>query len=136
MAVRSYCKRCVTNEFLGEDNLCEDCRELLSLRDKVKEQNRTISRLLEKAAAQSEHVQKDWLSPYEAAQLKAENKRLREALESLRDSASWELRRRQDFHGLWCEEWVWLNKTDPFSIIDEALNASASGKTRKGGKDE
>lgn len=32
----SNCKRCDGEDFLGEDELCEDCREILSLREKVR----------------------------------------------------------------------------------------------------
>jgi hypothetical protein len=132
----TYCTRCGQLSCIGDDGLCEDCRELIALREKVlvkqsridaleaenKEQNGTISRLLEKATAQSEHVQKEWLSPYEAAQLKADVKRLREALEDIKAQLPFVCK--PNYNGTIYD--------CVLAITESALNDSASGgKTLK-----
>lgn len=90
----TYCNRCAQLSCIGDDGLCEDCRELIALREKVLMKQSRI------------------------AELEAEVKRLREALENIkcgiivRDPANTILKR-----------------------VNDALNELAASGKHKGGKD-
>jgi hypothetical protein len=97
-----YCRRCAQENFIGDDGLCEDCRELIALRGKV---------LMKQSRIDGQD---------------AEIKRLREALEYIADTITPSIG----------SSTVSRSIIEVVGIADEALNSSASGKTRKGGKDE
>jgi hypothetical protein len=142
-----YCRRCAQENFIGDDGLCEDCRELIALRGKVlmkqsriDEQEKEIKRL-EELAVELQHNNANLDDAYSTAEmvlekLREENTRLRDALELFAESSNWCEHRYQDSQDRWILDYIWNSKSEPMEVADEALNSSASGKTRKGGKDE
>jgi len=128
-----YCRRCAQENFIGDDGLCEDCRELIALRGKVlmkqsriDEQEKEIKRL-EELAVELQHNNANLDDAYSTAEMVLEklrkaNTRLREALQIFADHSNWREHRYQDSEDRWILDYIWNAKCEPMEVVAEIPN--------------